>query len=160
MATSWSYVPNDTYKSANELIEKLVDIVSKGGNFLLNIGPGPDGELDPVAYERLNELGSWMKINGEAIYNSRMYSVYSDGEKVRYTQSKDHQTLYVFLFDYLKGPLILNNAIVKKGSKIVMLGSNEALTFKNLSEGIEIILPQELENKGKYVWVFKISLKK
>lgn len=160
MATSWSYVPNDTYKSANELIEKLVDIVSKGGNFLLNIGPGPDGELDPVAYERLNELGSWMKINGEAIYNSRMYSVYSDGEKVRYTRSKDHQTLYVFLFDYLKGPLILNNAIVKKGSKIVMLGSNEALTFKNLSEGIEIILPQELENKGKYVWVFKISLKK
>jgi alpha-L-fucosidase len=45
MATSWSYVPNDQYKPANEIIEILVDIVSKGGNYLLNIGPGPDGDL-------------------------------------------------------------------------------------------------------------------
>ena len=52
MGNSWSYVPGDVYKPANEIIEKLVDIVSKGGNYLLNIGPGPDGELDPVAYQK------------------------------------------------------------------------------------------------------------
>mgnify|MGYP000371154230 CR=1 FL=1 len=65
MANSWSYVPNDQYKSANELIEKLVDIVSKGGNYLLNIAPSPDGEFDVTAYERLKEIGNWIKINGE-----------------------------------------------------------------------------------------------
>jgi len=66
MATSWSYVPADTHKPTNELVEKLVDIVSKGGNFLLNIGPGPDGALDTAAYTRLREMGTWIKTNGEA----------------------------------------------------------------------------------------------
>lgn len=87
MAGSWSYVPNDVYKPANEIIEKLVDIVSKGGNYLLNNGPGPDGELNQTAYTRLKEIGAWMKTNGEAIYGTRMYKVFAEGETVRFTQS-------------------------------------------------------------------------
>src|SRR4029079_10730137 len=106
MATSWSYVPNDTYKPANEIIEKLVDIVSKGGNYLLNIGPGPDGEFDPVAYQRLKEIGTWMNVNGEAIYGTRMYTVFKEGEKIRFTQSKDGKTRYVFLFDFPENNLV------------------------------------------------------
>ena len=51
MGNSWSYVPGDHYKTAHQLVQLLVKIVSRGGNFLLNIGPGPDGDWDPVAYE-------------------------------------------------------------------------------------------------------------
>ncbi len=57
MAKSWSYVPNDNYKSARTLIHLLVEIVSKGGNFLLNIGPSAKGDFDETAYERLKEIG-------------------------------------------------------------------------------------------------------
>ena len=53
MGDSWSYVPNDNYKSSHKLIQLLVKIVSRGGNFLLNIGPGPDGDWDPAAYSPL-----------------------------------------------------------------------------------------------------------
>lgn len=59
MAGSWSYTPGDQYKPTDELIEKLVDIVSKGGNFLLNIGPGPDGTLAPDAYDRVKGMGDY-----------------------------------------------------------------------------------------------------
>ena len=71
MASSWSYVPNDTYKSPRVLIHMLADVVSKGGNLLLNIGPGPDGAWHDAAYDRLAALGAWMKVNGEAIYGTR-----------------------------------------------------------------------------------------
>jgi alpha-L-fucosidase len=62
MGNSWNFVPHDTYKSAHELVHSLIKIVSRGGNFLLNIGPDSKGELDPVAYDRLNEIGDWMKL--------------------------------------------------------------------------------------------------
>src|SRR4030095_10424426 len=64
MGNSWSFVPGDHYKTSHELIQLLVKVVSRGGNFLLNIGPGPDGDWDPIAYERLKEIGAWMKVNG------------------------------------------------------------------------------------------------
>ena len=71
MAQSWSFVPNDTYKSPRVLIQMLVDVVAKGGNLLLNIGPGPDGAWHDAAYDRLAALGAWMKVNSEAIYATR-----------------------------------------------------------------------------------------
>ncbi len=70
MGNSWSYVPNDKYKSSRKIIHLLTDIISKNGSLLLNIGPGPDGEWDPVAYERLQQVGAWMKTNSEAIYET------------------------------------------------------------------------------------------
>ncbi len=66
MGGSWSYVPGDNYKSTHTLIQLLVKIVSRGGNFLLNIGPGPDGDWDPVAYSRLEEIGKWIPSMGKA----------------------------------------------------------------------------------------------
>jgi alpha-L-fucosidase len=77
MGNSWSFVPNDNYKSSQKLVQLLVKIVSRGGNFLLNIGPGPDGDWDPVAYSRLKDIGNWMAINGEGIYNSKPMVPYS-----------------------------------------------------------------------------------
>ncbi|HRD52003.1 MAG TPA: alpha-L-fucosidase [Flavobacteriales bacterium] len=68
MGTSWSWVPNEQYKSTDEIIRTLVKVVSRGGSLLLNVAPGPDGQLDSTAYVRLKEVGEWLKVNGEAIY--------------------------------------------------------------------------------------------
>ncbi len=84
MGTSWSFVPNDDYKPASRLVRLLVDIVAKGGNLLLNIGPNPKGELPGEARDRLRELGAWMKVNGGAIYSTRALEPYKDG-RVCYT---------------------------------------------------------------------------
>ncbi|MGZ3846118.1 MAG: alpha-L-fucosidase [Flavisolibacter sp.] len=159
MATSWSYVPNDTYKPADEIIKKLVDIVSKGGNYLLNIGPGPDGELDPTAYQRLKDIGSWMKINSEAIYGSRMYTVFGEGDNIRFTQSKDGKTQYIFLYSIPKDKLILSKMQVPKNTNIQMLGSSKKLKWKTEGDKVEISVPASLQDVSKYVWVLKLHHK-
>jgi alpha-L-fucosidase len=145
------------YKPANELVEKLVDIVSKGGNYLLNIGPGPDGELDPAAYERLKQVGSWIKVNGEAIYHSRMFSVFGEGEKIRFTQSKDGQTQYVFLFDFPKDKLLLTKLPFGKTTTVQLLGAPGKLSWKTAGEVVEIAIPAALQKTTDYVWVLKVG---
>ncbi|HMD00670.1 MAG TPA: alpha-L-fucosidase, partial [Ferruginibacter sp.] len=121
MGNSWSYVPNDTYKSTDELIRNLVDVVSKGGNYLLNIGPGPDGEFDPVAYQRLHEIGSWMKINSEAIYGTRMYNSFGEGDSIRFTRSKDGKTRYIFLYAFPLIQVTIKKMQFNKHDRITLL---------------------------------------
>lgn len=157
MGNSWSYVPNDVYKPANELIEKLVDIVSKGGNYLLNIGPGPDGELDSVAYQRLKEMGAWIKANGEAIYGSRMFNVFGEGEKIRYTQTKDGRTKYIFLFDFPEGKQLLTKIPFSKNTKLQLLGSKSTLSWKQKRDAVEVNVPASLKSVTNHVWVIKVS---
>jgi alpha-L-fucosidase len=159
MANSWSYVPNDTYKPAEEIVKKLVDIVSKGGNYLLNIGPGPDGELDPNAYQRLKEIGAWMKINSDAIYGSRMYKVFGEGDNIRFTQSKDGKTQYIFLFSFPADKLVLSKMQVPKNTSIQMLGSSTRLKWKTDDDKLEVSVPHSLKDVSKYVWVLKLHQK-
>jgi len=157
MATSWSYVPNDIYKPTGEIIKKLVDIVSKGGNYLLNIGPNPDGEFDDTAYNRLKEIGDWIRVNGEAIYGTRMYSSYKDGESVRFTQSKDGKTKYIFMFDFPENNLQITKIGIHKSSKLQLLGSNKKISWKVNDKGVEIFIPKELKKVTNHVWVIKIK---
>lgn len=157
MGNSWSYVPNDQYKPANEIIEKLVDIVSKGGNYLLNIGPGPDGELDTVAYQRLKEIGAWMKVNSEAIYGTRMYTVFGEGDNIRFTQSKDGHTQFIFLFDFPKDKLLLTKIPFSKKAKLQLLGSTKKPKWKTTVEGVEIELSDALKKVTDHVWVLKLQ---
>lgn len=95
MGNSFSYVPNDYYKPTQKIVETLVKIISLGGNYLLNIAPGPNGDFDQVAYERLQELSSWIAINESAIYATRTIAPYQEGEYY-YTRSKDYTTINVF----------------------------------------------------------------
>lgn len=99
MGNSWSYVETDNYKTTNKIIHLLVDIVAKGGNYLLNVGPSPEGELPPTAVSRMHEIGKWMKINGNAIYKTRPIYPYCSG-KWRFTHvssGKDgRQKIYAF----------------------------------------------------------------
>ncbi len=92
MATSWSYVPNDSYKSSEELVRTLCTVVARGGNLLLNIAPSPQGTWDSTAYARLNDIGAWLRTNGEAIYDTRPLAPYeanTNGTSWVFTQNKN-----------------------------------------------------------------------
>lgn len=161
MGDSWSYVPGDNYKTAHQLVQLLVKIVSRGGNFLLNIGPGPDGDWDPVAYSRLQEIGAWMKINGESIYASKPIAPYSSGN-IYYTQSKDGKATYVFYLsetDAVQLPATVTIQVpVIKGSKISMLGSGKTIKWKTAGDETTLSIPKTLSvSAGNHVTVFKIS---
>ncbi len=76
MGNSWSYVKNDQYKTSKQIAKNLALIISRGGNYLLNIAPGPSGDWDSMAYVRLAEFGEWMKVNHEAVYGTHPLSPY------------------------------------------------------------------------------------
>ncbi len=162
MATSWSYVPHDKYKSGQKLIHLLVDIVAKGGNFLLNIGPSPKGDFDSVAYERLNEIGDWMKVNSEAIYYSRPIKPYKDG-KVCFTQLKDSTTYAIYLADKdensIPAKIELTKYCPEKNADIELLGTNVKIKWQKKGEGCEFEIPESVRSNPpcKYAWTFKIS---
>jgi len=161
MGDSWSYVPGDNYKTAHQLIQLLVKIVSRGGNFLLNIGPGPDGDWDPVAYSRLQEIGAWIKINGEAIYFSKPIAPYSSGN-IYYTQSKDGKTTYAFYLsetDAVQLPATVTIQVpVTKGSKVSLLGTGKMIKWKTAGDETTLSIPKTVSaSAGNHVTVFKIS---
>lgn len=160
MATSWSYVPNDTYKSTESLITNLVDIVSKGGNLLLNIGPGPDGTLDSAAYNRLTEIGEWMNKNSTAIYSTRMFDVFGESNGIRYTQSKDKKRVFVFIPKTDKTNFELEHLKFKPGYKASVLGTSTKLKISEINGHTQLFLPKNWNQLGKHIWVVQIDLPK
>ena len=165
MGDSWSYVPGDHYKPASQLVHLLVRIVAWGGNFLLNIGPSPDGDWDPVAYDRLREMGAWMAINGNAIYGSRMVAPYGK-ERLYYTRSADSATSYVFYLSpdkedtvQLPATLTLSGFALSAGSRVTLQGPHRKIAWKAAGADTELIIPRDLQGKfvGKYAVVFAIG---
>ncbi len=80
MGDQWSYKADDRYKSTRQLIHLLVNIVAKGGNFLLNVGPDAEGRLPEPALVRMREIGEWMAVNGSALYGTRPTPPYKIGD--------------------------------------------------------------------------------
>ena len=76
---SWSYTKENNYKTTEELIQTLVDVISKNGNLLLNMGPKANGELVPIEVEILGNIGKWLEDNGSAIYGSKVWKVFGEG---------------------------------------------------------------------------------
>ena len=96
MGNSWSYVPGDHYKSSLQIVQLLIKIVSRGGNFLMNIGPGPDGDWDPEAYKRLADIGKWIKDQWRGyIFVQGRRAVFAGD--IFFTQSADGKNEYAFL---------------------------------------------------------------
>ncbi|WP_282165567.1 alpha-L-fucosidase [Cellulophaga baltica] len=132
MGTQWQYKPtNETYKDGSELIEKLIEIRAKGGNFLMNIGPKPDGEIPIEQEERLLEIALWMYVNEEGIKNVRpVPTIVKDGA-MWFTKGTDENTAYVFITgqkDWFKGfrrNFLLKNIKSTKKTTISVLGQND-----------------------------------
>ena len=158
---SWSYTPNDTYKSARQLIHMLVDIVSKGGNLLLNIGPGPNGDWDATAYERLREIGDWMQVNKEGIYATRAVAPYLEGN-IRFTQHRETKAVYaIYLPDAKESTLPetieIRSMQPKKGSVVELLGYGK-VKWKRADQGVLISIPENARAHPpcKEAWTFKM----
>ena len=163
MASSWSYVPGDIYKPANKIIHMLVDIVCKGGNYLLNIGPSPEGVWADSAYARLREIGDWMKVNGEAIYRSRPVAPYKSGN-ICFTSGPDGALYAIYLAgqDELVMPaaIIVNGLDVPAGARVTMLGSKIRLNWKEeQGTGFRISIPASLQKNPpcRHAWTFRIT---
>jgi alpha-L-fucosidase len=162
MGNSWSYVPGDKYKSSFEIVQLLVKVISRGGNLLMNIGPGPDGDWDPQAYQRLEGIGKWMKVNGEAVYNSRAVAPYSSGN-LFYTKNKDKNSLYVFFLsekEDLSLPETLDIPLtnIKTVKQVRLLGAKQKIKWSMSSTGIRLALPAALASVSlKSAACFKID---
>jgi len=134
MGTSWKYEENEVFKPTSELLRILIEIVSKGGNLLLGIGPTPEGEFPPVALERLREIGDWMQVNGEAIFETRAVAPYAEGE-VRFTRKGS--TVYAFLMDESVDVI---RAFEPKSVRL--LGSDVAVEWSPVGLGFRFELPE------------------
>lgn len=162
MGGSWSYVPNDNYKPARQIVHTLIQIVSRGGSYLLNIGPGPNGDWDPDAYERLEAIGHWMETNSEGIYSTRTLAPFS-GENTYYTQHKDGHNSYAFLLseaeqDYVTLPATVSLTIPagKKVKRVELLGVGK-VSFKATGDTVEISIPKNKQQNGlQYAATFKL----
>ncbi len=163
MGRSWSYVPGDTYKSTHRLIHLLVDIVSKGGNLLLNIGPSPQGELPPESLRRLEEIGEWMDVNAEAIYETRPVAPYKEA-KTCFTSLPDGTVYAIYLADEdEKSPpskLMLYSLVPESGTSVRMLGVGEAVGWEKVGKGVLFTLPESALERPPcgHAWVFKMRV--
>lgn len=157
MANSWSYVATDTYKPTEKLIKTLVDVVSKGGNLLLNIGPSPTGEFAPEAYDRLEGLSNWMIVNQEAIYATRPCERFREGDDIRFTRSKDGRVTFAFLFNTDAKDVLLSSIPYSSTLRISMLGSMAACSWKSEDGKIRVRLPGKSEIASQHVWVLRIE---
>ncbi|AUC21061.1 alpha-L-fucosidase [Polaribacter sejongensis] len=132
MGTQWQYKPtNDVYKDGSELIEKLIEIRAKGGNFLMNIGPKPNGEIPKEQEERLREIALWMYVNEEGVKNVRTVpTIIKDGD-MWFTKGKDDKTAYVFITgqkNWFKGGrrnFLLKNMRATSKTTASVLGQND-----------------------------------
>ena len=159
MANSWSFVPNDRYKSSHVLIQMLVDVVAKGGNLLLNIGPGPDGTWHDAAYDRLAALGAWMKIHQASIYGTKPLGPSLEG-KFRFTQSKDGTGWVSYLpaeGEAMPRELTVATLALPKGATITLLGANRTIPWVAAGAGFTMRIPAGISAPNADAWVFRIS---
>ena len=162
MGDSWSYVPGDRYKPARRLVHLLVDVVSKGGNFLLNIGPSPEGEFAPEALDRLREIGAWMKVNGAAIYGTRPVAPYKE-VKTCFTALPDGTVHAIYLADEGEeappAKIMLTAIAPAPGSEVRMLGVREPVRWEKVGKGALLTLPASAVAKPpcRYAWAFRFK---
>lgn len=162
LGTSYGYLRteelDDRYKSPQELIHLLCDVVSKNGNLLLNIGPRADGTIPEGMVQRLRAVGGWLKQNGEAIYGTRPWSVWGQEEPdLKFTSHGS--TLYAIAleqpttrFCIAPGALARNRTV----AGMSLVGSTEEIAWSQTEEGVSIFPPRKWP--GGYAWVFRIVL--
>lgn len=156
MNDHWGYNSHDdNWKSSEDLIRKLVDIASKGGNFLLNIGPKADGTFPQESIDRLAAIGDWMKVYSESIYGTQASPI-AEVEWGRITQKKTHNgtRIYLHVFDWpVDGKLNLSG-LNGKISKAGLLSGSANVDVDSDADGFTVQLPQIQPNVyDEVVWL-------
>ena len=140
MAQGWAYNPSDhNWKSPGQLVRNLVEVVSRGGNYLLNVGPSPEGDFPPEAVERLNAVGQWVERHGAAIYGTT-YTAPLAGFNGRVTRRQDDYYLHVF--DWPPGGLLRIDSFPAPVRRATIVGG-PAVTFRQVADRLEIDLPAQ-----------------
>jgi alpha-L-fucosidase len=177
---SWCYVEDDEFKSTTTVVHDLVDIVSKNGNLLLNVGPKPDGTIPDEAVNILLGLGAWLNVNGEAIYGARPWHTFGEGstkvgeghmreredrpfstDDIRFT-TKDN-VLYAICLGWPGETVVITSLGSRSAVKseriehIQMLGSTERLSWSQDDHGLQIKTPSQ--KPCEHAYTFRIALK-
>lgn len=174
---SWGYIENDTFKSPEFVLDQLIDIVSKNGNLLLNIGPRSDGTIPEPVQQTLLEVGAWLNSNGEAIYGTRPWRIYGEGptkaaagsfhdtEVQKYTAADFRFTtkgdvLYVIGLAWpTSGEAVIESLAVTAGSQrvqsVTLLGSDAKLQVEQRADGLHVHL--SADPPAKYAYALRIK---
>jgi alpha-L-fucosidase len=174
---SWGYIKDDTFKSPEFVVHQLIDIVSKNGNLLLNIGPRADGTIPDEVQQVLLEVGAWLNVNGEAIYGTRPWRIYGEGptkvaagsfhdtdtanykpEDFRFTTKGD--VLYAIGLAWpTNGEAVIHSLVQTVGSErvrsVALLGSDAKLQFNQRADGLHVQLPTQ--PPAKYAYVLRLT---
>jgi alpha-L-fucosidase len=176
---SWGYLEHDQFKTPEFIVHQLIDIVSKNGNLLLNIGPRPDGTIPDEVRNTLLEIGFWLKQNGEAIYDTTPWTVYGEGptkiqpgfghdqdtkpytaEDFRFTRKGN--VLYAIQMAWPENGRAVIHALGAghegKGLQIrsVELVGGAKVEWRQGDDAMEVVLPGAAQ--GKYAYVLKMTL--
>jgi alpha-L-fucosidase len=153
----WGYDVRREYRPVREMIHELVDIVSKNGNMLLNVPPKADGTLDAETEQILAAIGRWLDVNGEAIYGTRPWDIYGEGD-LRFTRNGG--TLYVIALEWpgAGGELTVPSLGRATGvaSGVSLLGHPGELKWHQDEQGLTVVAPETAP--CEYAWAFEIRL--
>lgn len=165
LGTDFSYEADAAkHKGTGWIVRNLLDSVAKGGGFMVGVGPSATGEFHPEAQRQLRGAGDWLKVNREGIYSTRPRdgALWSEGDTIRYTRSKDRRWVYAFSLQWPEKQLVLTTVRPRAGSEIHLLGYPEPLRWNyDSSRGLAISLPSNLQDEnrqpGQFAWAFKIE---
>lgn len=141
MNNSWGFKSTDhNWKSKKRLIRNLIEIVSKGGNLLLNVGPTAEGLIPQPSIERLQAMGAWLRANGESIYGAKA-SPYPKPEWGRYTSKSG--VIYAHVFDWPENGELLLDPSIELSKAALLTNHGNVLEFERSQEGIKLKLPKD-----------------
>lgn len=150
---TWAYNKNDRdFKSAKELVRTLIEVASRGGNFLLDVGPEPDGTIQPEFRERLLAIGQWLSVNGESIYGT----TYGPLQTLSFARTTAKgRTIYLHVFDWQKEQLTVPG-LTGNVESVRLLAGNRPVSFHQ--NGTSLVLDTSGIQPDPYATVFSVKL--
>lgn len=156
--TAWAYQPLDKYMAREDVLAMLIDVVAKGGSLMMGISPMPNGCFPPETIEAMEWVGRWLQVNGEAIYCTRPWEHYKEGENIKFTRSKDGHHVYLIHVGW-PGNLVESHVLhAIPGSVIQMLGIDEPLPWHQDDMVLSIDVPDHFGaiKPCEFAYCFKV----